>query len=91
LRDKKPEAIPALNVFLTNCPPEIVINPPMDQVNKWTAYLSFADATIFAAAIAAEAEYFVTGDNHFYSNSSLAEKSGMPIVTPSQLIKLINN
>jgi predicted nucleic acid-binding protein len=91
LREKKPDAIPALNEFLTSCPPEIVMNPPIEQVNKWAAYLSFADAAVFAAAIAAESEYFVTGDRHFYSNASLAEKSGISIVTPAQLIKLIDS
>jgi len=91
LQDKKPDAIPALNALLSSCPPEIVKNPPIEQVNKWSAYLSLADAAIFAAAISAEAEYFVTGDSHFYTNASLAERSGLSIVTPSQLIKLINS
>jgi predicted nucleic acid-binding protein len=91
LREKKPDAIPALNAFLTSCPPEIVMNPPVEQVNKWSAYLSFADAAIFAAAIAAESEYFVTGDSHFFSSALLAEKSGVSIVTPAQLVKLIDS
>jgi predicted nucleic acid-binding protein len=91
LRAKKPDVIPALNEFLTSCPPEIVINPRIEQVNKWTTYLSFEDAAIFAAAIASESEYFVTGDSHFHANASLAEKSGISIVTPAQLIKLIDS
>jgi predicted nucleic acid-binding protein len=90
LREKKPAAVSALNVFLTNYPPEIVTNPSIDQVKKWTEYLHFEDAAIFAAAISAEPEYFVTGDKHFHSNLLLPEKSGFRILTPAQLIRLLD-
>lgn len=90
LREKKPAAVSALNVFLTNSPPEIVINPSIDQVKKWTEYLHFEDAAIFAAAISSEPEFFVTGDKHFHSTESLSEKSGLRILTPAQLIKLLD-
>jgi len=90
LREKKPEAVSALNAFLTNTPPEIVKNPSIDQVKKWTEYLNFEDAAIFAAAVIAEPEYFVTGDTHFHSASSLTEKSSLRIVTPAQLIRLLD-
>jgi len=90
LREKKPNAVAALNAFLTNSPPEIVINPSIDQVKKWTEYLHFEDAAIFAAAVSAELEYFVTGDKHFHTDSSLTEKSSLRIVTPAQLIRLLD-
>ena len=90
LREKKPDALSALNAFLTNSPPEIVINPSIDQVKKWTDYLHFEDAAIFAAAISSDPEYFVTGDKHFHSTLSLAEKSVLQIVTPAQLIRLLD-
>jgi len=90
LREKKPNAVSALNAFLTNSPPEIVINPSIDQVRKWTEYLHFEDAAIFAAAVSAEPEYFVTGDKHFHSTLLLSEKSGLRILTPAQLIRLLD-
>jgi len=90
LREKKPAAVSALNAFLTNSPPEIVMNPSIDHVKKWTEYLHFEDAVIFAAAISAEPEYFVTGDKHFHSTLFLSEKSGLRILTPSQLIRLLD-
>jgi predicted nucleic acid-binding protein len=90
LREKKPDAVSALNAFLTNSPPEIVINPSIDQVKKWIEFLHFNDAAIFAAAISAEPEYFVTGDKHFHSTSLLSEKSGLRILTPAQLIRLLD-
>jgi len=90
LQEKIPLAVSALNAFLTNCPPEIVINPSIDQVKKWTEYLNFEDAAIFAASVIAEPEYFVTGDKHFHSASSLTEKSSLRIVNPAQLIRLLD-
>jgi predicted nucleic acid-binding protein len=90
LREKKPDAVPVLNAFLTNCPPEIVINPSIEQVKKWITCLHFEDAVIFAAAVSAEPEYFVSGDKHFHSTPSLMEKSGLRIVTPAQLIRLLD-
>jgi predicted nucleic acid-binding protein len=90
IKEKKPDALSALNAFLTNSPPEIVINPSIDQVTKWTKYLHFEDAEILASAIGAEPDYFVTGDKHFHSNVSLPEKSGLRIVTPAQLVELLD-
>ena len=89
-REKKPDAISLLNVFLTNSPPEIVVNPSIEQVKKWITFLHFEDAVIFAAAVSAEPEYFVTGDKHFHSTLLLTEKSGLRIVTPAQLIRLLD-
>jgi putative PIN family toxin of toxin-antitoxin system len=89
IREKKPDALPALQLFLTSTPPLIVKNPPLKEVQRWTGLLHFEDAVIFAAAISAEADYFVTGDRHFHSQPSLAEKSGLQTVTPAQLVRII--
>jgi len=89
-RRKKPLALPALQSFLVDSPPEIVKNPPVEDIRRWTKYLHFEDAVIFSAAISAEPDYFVTGDNHFFSDATLIEKSGLRIVTPGEAIKLLN-
>ena len=89
LREKKPDALPALQLFLTNAPPEIIKNPPLKEVQRWTDLLHFEDAVILAAALSAEPDYFVTGDRHFHSQPSPAEKSGLHIVTPAQMLRII--
>jgi predicted nucleic acid-binding protein len=89
IREKKPDALPALQMFLTNAPPEIIKNPALKEVQRWTGLLHFEDAVIFAAAISAGPDYFVTGDQHFHTQPSLAEKSGLRIVTPAQLLRII--
>jgi putative PIN family toxin of toxin-antitoxin system len=90
LEKKMHQALPALNTFLTNAVPEIVKDASLDQVTKWSHSLHFEDAAIFAAAINSQPDYFVTADKHLYSTESLAEKSGLTVVTPAQLIKLLD-
>jgi uncharacterized protein len=90
IREKKPDVLSELQSLLTSAPPEIIKNPPVQEIRRWTKYLHFEDAVILAAAIRAEPDYFVTGDNHFYSDASLTEKSGLRIVTPNQMVKLLN-
>lgn len=90
LKEKVPEAIPALNAFLTGSPPEIVVNPAIGQVKKWADYLQVEDAVIFAAAVSAEPDYFVTGDKHFLLTGALETKSGLSIVTPARVVKLLS-
>jgi len=75
-------------MFLTSSPPEIVKNPPLQEIERWTKILQFEDAIILAAARSAEPDYFVTGDQHFHV-PSLVDKSGLRIVTPAQLLRSI--
>ena len=89
LREKKPDALPALQLFLTSAPPEIIKNPTLKEVQRWTGLLHFDDAVILAAAISAEPDYFVTGDQHFHTGQALTEKSSLRIVTPAQLVRSI--
>lgn len=88
-QEKKPDALPALQSFLTSAPPEIIKNPELKEARRWTSLLKLEDAVILAAAVSAEPDYFVTGDRHFYAPPLIAEKSGLSIVTPAQLVKLI--
>jgi putative PIN family toxin of toxin-antitoxin system len=88
-RVKLPTAIPRLAAFLTNSPPEIVADPQYPDVDKWTAYLQLDDAVILAAAIGAKADYFVTGDRHFLAAKTAAAGCGLTIVTPAQLIEVL--
>lgn len=84
---KKPDNLPVLYKFLTNSPPEIVINPPVQAIKPYERYLSFGDATILAAAVQAKAGYLVTGDKHFHADNTLPEVAGIKIVTPAQFIR----
>lgn len=87
VHEKKPAAFAELQAFLIKSPPVIVPNPAVHEIKRWTATLLPEDAAVLAAAINANPDYFVTGDNHFYQNPSIQMKSGLHIVTPAQSLK----
>ena len=89
IKEKLPEALPALKRLLVSVPPEVVAGSKLVEVERWAGRLSLADAAILAAAVAAQPDYFVTGDNHFLENPGIGEDTGLHIVTPAQLLKFI--
>jgi predicted nucleic acid-binding protein len=90
LKEKLPEALPALKRFLINSPPEIEADPAREAIQRWTKEIHPADAAILAAAIAANPDYFITGDNHFLENKTIMKQTGLKIVTPAQFLKILN-
>ncbi|MDD4984944.1 MAG: putative toxin-antitoxin system toxin component, PIN family [Dehalococcoidales bacterium] len=89
IKEKLPEALPALKRLLVNAPPEVGADPSPEAIQRWAREIHPADAAILAAAITAKADYFITGDNHFLENQAIKEKAGLNIVTPSQFMKLL--
>ena len=87
IKEKLPEALPALRKLLLNTPPEIRKDPTPEEITRWSGLLDAGDATILAAAVAAQPDYFVTGDRHFTENPEIAEKADLHIVTPAQFIE----
>ncbi|MBN1191077.1 MAG: putative toxin-antitoxin system toxin component, PIN family [Dehalococcoidales bacterium] len=88
IKEKLPEALPALKRLLVNAPPEVGADPSSEAIQHWTKELHSANAAILAAAIAAKPDYFVTGDNHFLENQAIKKNAGLNIVTPTQFLKL---
>jgi putative PIN family toxin of toxin-antitoxin system len=89
IKEKLPEALPALNKFLVNSSPEVGADPLPEAIQHWTKEIHPGDAAILAAAVAVNPDYFITGDNHFLENHNIIEKSGLNIVTPAQFLKLL--
>ena len=89
IKAKLPEALPVLRRLLLNIPPEVRADPPLEEIERWAGKLATADAAILAAAVAAEPDFFVTGDNHFLENPDVAAETGLHIVTPAQFLKLL--
>ena len=87
IKEKLPEALPALRRLLVNIPPEIREGPTPEEVAHWAEVINIEDASILAAAIIAQPDYLITGDKHFFENPDIAEKSRLHIVTPAQFVR----
>jgi predicted nucleic acid-binding protein len=86
IKEKLPEALPALMRLLVSIPPEIRKEPGPEEVARWPEVMHTEDAGILAAAVAAQLDYLITGDRHFFENPVIAEKSGLYILTPAQFL-----
>ena len=89
IKEKLPEALPALRGLLVNMPPEICKDPAPENVKRWMKLMDAGDAAILAAAVAAQPDYFVTGDKRFFENPDIAKKSGLQIITPARFIESV--
>ena len=87
---KAPGLLASLDLLLNSAALEIVEDPSPADVARWRPSLRLGDATILAAAVSAQPDYFVTGDRHFLDNPTVAQKSGLRILTPSQFLDLLD-
>lgn len=88
VKEKLPDALPALRRLLVSAPPEVTPDPTLKEIEPWAKKLPLADAAILAAAMTAQPNYFVTGDSHFLKNPDLAQEKGLVIITPAQFLKI---
>lgn len=62
----------------------------LDEVAPWLPAAHQADAPILAAAVAGQVDYLVTGNTrHFPANHEAVRRAGLKIVTPAQLVSLL--
>lgn len=90
IKKKKPEALPALRIFLISALPEVLEDPPFGAVKLWVGAIHLEDAAVLAAAIMAKPDYFISGDKHVLENAVLKKKSGLNIVAPAEFLKLLD-
>lgn len=88
VKEKLPDVLSALRSLLVNTPPEVVSDPKLPDVERWTKKLQFGDAAILAAAVAAQPDYFITGDKHFLDNPEIVNNTGLRVVTPAQFMEM---
>ena len=91
IKEKLPEALPALRRLMMSIPPEIREDPATEEVARWAEVIHPNDASILAAAVAAQPNYLITGDKHFFENPNTVEKSGLHIVTPAQFLECLKD
>ena len=90
IKEKLPAALPALRKLLGSVSLEIVKDPDYEVVAEWAEIIHHDDAAILAAAVAAQPDYLVTGDKHFFEAPAIIEKSGLRIVTPNRFLDCID-
>lgn len=86
IREKIPQALSVFQDFLTNNPPQIVPDPK-HMSRQIKQLVSTEDQPIFTAAIAANVDYFVTGNSKDFSSQRLKKITGISILTPKQAIE----
>ena len=85
-----PEKLTLLNMIVDELDLVIVDNPTKDQVLAAAEYTALKDAPIIAAAQSAAIDYLATYDRkHLLEPEIVAEKSGLVIVTPMVIVKLL--
>jgi putative PIN family toxin of toxin-antitoxin system len=89
IKEKLPEALPALKRFLVNSPLEVGADPSPEAIHLWAKEIHLGDAAVLSAAIIAKPDYFITGDNDFLGNHIIKDKAGINILTPAQFLKLL--
>ena len=90
IRRKLPDILELVIDFLSNTAIEIVANPEPEEVVSNRLNLPAGDAAVLLAASKAKPDYFVTGDNHFLKNPELETKVNLRIITPVQLLNILN-
>ena len=90
LEKKRPDVLPDWDLLLSGLAPT-VLDPSSAAVHRAAAYTELKDAPLVAAAIAAKVDYFVSLDKrHLTGVPEVAERSGLRIVRPSELLAQLN-
>lgn len=88
---KLPSATGALREFLLNSPLSVVADPTPAETRRWLDILDSGDASILAAALEVEPDFFVTGDSHFLDNPALARRTSVAICSPAELLSFLHD
>jgi predicted nucleic acid-binding protein len=85
LTAKLPGTAPLLVAAMIGTPPAVVADPSRRDVDAAARNINLRDAPIFAAALTAEIDYFVTGDRRFLGEARAAQPP-FAVVTPRELL-----
>jgi predicted nucleic acid-binding protein len=90
LTRKAPGALPAFQRLMDLVVPEVVENPTLEELKQAADYIHLKDTSIVAAAVKAKVDFLVTwGRKHFIDVPEGAERSGLTITTPNELMAIV--
>ena len=82
---KLPSEIAHLRDLVLTAVPEIVANPAASEIKEISHQINAQDAPIIAAAIAADVDYFITGDQTLRTEA-LSLSTRLRVLSPRQLL-----
>lgn len=88
LRSKLPQALPALQDFLTSAPPEICSDPTPEETQPARSWINTTDAPILAAALKSGADCLVTGNTRHFT-PRVAERARIRILAPPEYVETL--
>ena len=88
IRSKLPEALPALQDFLTSAPPGICSDPTTEEVQQARLWINITDAPILAAALKSGADCLVTGNTRHFT-PRVAERARIRILAPTEYVETL--
>jgi len=93
LSKKHPEFLRHLPSLLTQARIEVVEDANERAVEEVIEYIPYPpDAAIFAAALEARVDCFVTGDRrHFLSKPEIEDRAGLSILSPRAFLQRVNH
>lgn len=88
LRNKLPQGLPVMVEMLGYIAPEIVEDPPAEALARWQGHIEAKDMPVLEAAVTADVDFLVTLNSRDFT-LKIASLSGVPVVSPGELIERI--
>jgi predicted nucleic acid-binding protein len=90
LRSKAPKAISRAEAALAAADLEVTGEAPDREMVRWYEAGLGSDAPVVAAAIAAEVDYFCTGDRRLQGRAKGGRLGKLRVVSPAELVRLLD-
>lgn len=89
LHKKLPGALPLYHKYLSILDLEIIPLPPLEEIKKLAGHIADKDIPVLASAIAARADFLITGDKKDFSKGKVKGKYPFQILSPSEFLDVI--
>ena len=83
---KLPTFMPVFTDFIATIQPEVVVNPSVEECQRWITIIEAKDAPIIAAAISAKVNRLLTLNTKDFT-PEVAARTGLIIQTPGEFIQ----
>jgi len=88
IRKKIPQALPIFTELMAQIQLQIVPDPPLAEITRWTTIIEAKDAPILAAAVLSSADRLLTLDTKDFT-AEVARQSRLIIQTPAEFVQRI--